>query len=284
MTDTGNAYNLTNGQWPPSPPYYRGRLSDGLLWLEYLPFVHVQNYAFIGATIDNDKSVSGTIPFNRTVVDGVRQQIVQYLKTNDLTMVDLHRTTFVIWAGTNDYLNDANITANAVITSLLNAASDLLVAEVSNIILINQPPLDRYPIIAKSNAYIDLGSRILEHNRYIISNLSEVANSYNFESVRVFDVHSLISKLLDDNSTGQFLTSDPCWIFDNRSVLLSACSNPDRHIFIDDFHLTTKVHELIAKQFRQFLISSSRETWPSLKLFLLLSLFLSILNIGNHSG
>jgi GDSL-like Lipase/Acylhydrolase len=36
LSDTGNLSKGLGGQFPPSPPFFNGRFSDGPLWLEYL--------------------------------------------------------------------------------------------------------------------------------------------------------------------------------------------------------------------------------------------------------
>eukprot|EP00124_Ichthyophonus_hoferi_P000388 Ihof_evm27s13 gene=Ihof_evmTU27s13 len=56
LSDTGNAYRLTNRLFPPQPPYNAGRFSDGPVWIEYLSdTLHVPftSYAFGGATVNN---------------------------------------------------------------------------------------------------------------------------------------------------------------------------------------------------------------------------------------
>jgi phospholipase/lecithinase/hemolysin len=56
MTDNGNLYNLIKTM-PKSPPYYKGRFSNGPTWAEYVErsfynthYIDSQNYAYGGAT------------------------------------------------------------------------------------------------------------------------------------------------------------------------------------------------------------------------------------------
>ena len=67
LSDTGNLFALTGG-FPP-PPYFEGRVSNGIVWIEYLAdamgmdFESVVNYAFAGATTGRDNENDG-LEFN----------------------------------------------------------------------------------------------------------------------------------------------------------------------------------------------------------------------------
>src|SRR6185369_7310765 len=55
--DNGNGtYTYLNHTYPPSPPYYNGRFSNGPVWVEYLSNLlntALYDYAWGGATVDN---------------------------------------------------------------------------------------------------------------------------------------------------------------------------------------------------------------------------------------
>ena len=36
LSDTGNTFDFTAGNIPPTPPYFPGRFSNGLIWIDYL--------------------------------------------------------------------------------------------------------------------------------------------------------------------------------------------------------------------------------------------------------
>lgn len=274
-TDTGNVFALTDHQWPPVPPYNQGRFTDGRLWIENLGIANIQNYAYIGATTDNDNLVTGFTPPNQTSVPDVRQQIRNYLTQTDIGMVDLSRTLYVIWAGTNDYLGNASVTADLVVSSLVNAVYDLLVVGVTHLVLVNQPPLYAYPGFAYAHPDLNLTlkSQILTQNQLLQTNLSILDLLNNRASIRVFDVYSLIDNILVGNATSKLNAVDPCWII-GGDILLSNCSNPKQYVFIDELHLTSTIHQMIANGFRQFLCSSSVDSHPWSILCMGLGLFL----------
>ena len=101
-TDTGNVFKLTGNRWP-SPPYYRGRFSDGPIWVERLNISNLRNYPYGGATNGSD-FVAGYIIGANLTVSGVRQQINTYRNTTDLRQVNFPRTLYVIWASRFDYI------------------------------------------------------------------------------------------------------------------------------------------------------------------------------------
>jgi phospholipase/lecithinase/hemolysin len=277
-TDTGNVYNLTNYQWPPVPPYYLGRFSNGPLWIEKLGISQVMNYAYIAATIDNADSVVGFIPPNGTSVPGVRQQILTYLTDIDITTIDLSHTLYVIWAGNNDYLDNSSLTSDFVVSSLINAVYDLVLVGVTNLIIMNQSPLESYPIFHGSDIDMSLMTKIINHNTYLSSNISQIAKLYKI-SIKVFDLYSLIKTILSNNSTTKLNTINQCWNIINDSII-SQCSNPNQYVFIDDYHFTTSIHQTIADTFCQFLSSCSSYYFSFSKLCIFICITVLIIN-GN---
>jgi outer membrane lipase/esterase len=255
-TDTGNAYSLTNHQWPLVPPYYQGRFTNGPVWIEQLNISRIMNYAYIGATIDNDNLIAGFIPPNRTLVPGVRQQIVTYLANNDITTINLSSTLYVIWAGANDYFDNASLTSDLVVASLMDAVSDLLGVGITNVLIMNQPPLQDYPAFLNSSKGLNLSTKIINHNNYLSTNISQIPTINNEVSLQIFDLYSLISNILSNNSTWKLNKTNKCWTILNDSSVLQ-CAKPNDYVFIDDYHFTSFIHQTIADSIRQFLLSSS---------------------------
>ncbi|CAF3747512.1 unnamed protein product [Adineta steineri] len=270
-TDTGNVYNLTNHQWPLVPPYYQGHFTNGPVWIEQLGIPNISNYAYNGATIDNDNLIAGYTQPNKTPVPGVRQQIVIYLANNDITKVDLTRTLYVIWAGMNDYLDNSSITSDLVVASLMNAVSDLTLVGVEHILVLNLPPLQLYPFSRESNKNLSLNTLVTNHNSYLLSNISQVNTMYNTTSIKVFDLYSLMISILSNTSIPAIDKNDACWNISN-DIVISQCLIPNQYIFIDTYHLTTTIHQRIAVNIEQFLRSSSSNFFIS-KLILFIHLF-----------
>ena len=277
-TDTGNVYNLTNHQWPLVPPYYNlGCFTNGPVWIQKLGISKIMNYAYDGATIDNDNLVVGYTHFNKTRVPGVRQQILNYLSNNDLNTIDLSRTLYVIWAGANDYLDNSSLPSDLIVAGLVNAVNDLIPGGIEHILVINQPPLQAFPFFRQSNEYSTLSSRILDHNNYLASNISQVNMLNDPLTVYTFDLYSLITNILSNNYTSKLNKIDQCWNIVNESVI-SKCSNPNQYVFIDDYHFTTLIHQSIADSISQFLSTSSAYYFILSKLLFFICIIVFIIN------
>lgn len=87
---TGNYHNLSGNQWL-SSPYYQGRFSDGPLWVERSEIPNHLNYAYAGATTDNEFANSSIYDANITT-PGVRQQVNMYKNSANLRRTDFSRT------------------------------------------------------------------------------------------------------------------------------------------------------------------------------------------------
>lgn len=269
-SDTVNAYNLTNHQWPLSPPYYRGRASNGPIWIDDLRISNVLNYAYVGATIDNDNLIEGFTGPNKTIVPGIRRQIVDYLSTHDVSQADLSRTLYVIWASGTEYFLNESLTSNVIVNSLLAAIHDLLVIDINYLIVINLPPLEFYPDKHNDSR---LSSLVKQHNSDLTSNLLQIQSDYEEISVDLFDMYSFITNLMFNQTLHLNFSekNDSCLKITNFT-LISQCQNANEYIFIDNFHYTSVVHQLFANQISTFVFSSSVVFHVSKSLFFL-SLF-----------
>ncbi len=69
LSDTGNLFALSGGLFPPPSDYYRGRYSNGILWVEHLAprlglsYRQETNFALAGAGSGTDHVVS--LKYNR---------------------------------------------------------------------------------------------------------------------------------------------------------------------------------------------------------------------------
>ena len=65
LADTGNAFEATGGGLPPSPTYFNGRVTNGLVWVEPMASdlgVSITNYAVAGAQTGTGNVNSGLFP------------------------------------------------------------------------------------------------------------------------------------------------------------------------------------------------------------------------------
>ncbi|MBD2184924.1 SGNH/GDSL hydrolase family protein [Aerosakkonema funiforme] len=96
LSDDGNLFALTGGAVPPSPPYFNGRFSNGLVWVEdlaptlALPVNPSTNFAVGGAT-------SGTLNTGSSLLPGLQQQIDNFVVANRASADP--NGLYVVWAG-----------------------------------------------------------------------------------------------------------------------------------------------------------------------------------------
>jgi phospholipase/lecithinase/hemolysin len=270
-TDTGNVYKLTNRTWPIVPPYFQGRFSNGYVWIEKLGVSNIKNYAYGGATTDNDL-IQGYSAADTKPVPGVRQQILIYLNETSPSQRNFTRTLYVIWVGGNNYYFNKSIAPSTVAASILNGVKDLLKIGVKHLLVINQSPVHLLPYIRTEQEMNYYRERTIYHNNNLSMNIKKL--DYNREQISLyfFDVYSFILNVV---ATHPLNTKDNCWNVSNGNVTI-LCSNPESYVYIDPYHFTTRMHEIIGNGVRQFIgkVSGFPKTSYSIAVILTALLFL----------
>lgn len=263
-SDPGNVFNMTNFLIPPSP-YYKGRYSNGPVWSEKLNFPNVRNYAYGGATTDNELIQGYT--GSRIPVPGVRQQIVNYSRTGHLEKVNFNLILYVIWAGGNNYIYNPNGSSYNITKSLLNATNDLISLGAKHIVLFNQVPLGAVPYFRTLGSSSALNYLVTQFNSNFSAEISILQNKNKDKTLEVFDLYSLISDIISRSSSyGISNTVDRCW--NGSSSAESVCANPDSYVFFDGIHFTSRIHQFIANKFQKYLSSSADKFHCSSFMFL----------------
>jgi phospholipase/lecithinase/hemolysin len=208
------------------------------------------NYAFGGATTnDNTKDVtvfSNPEPFgggNTTVtVDNLGKQVTDYLSKGAADANAL----YIVWGGGNDLFNDrsdANVTgtANRMVALVLKLAR----AGARNILVPNVPPLGSIP------KYLDnptraqlLNDASASYRAQLSAGLDGALGTLSGEGITIqlyrLDVYAMFLRLAADPEASNLV--------DFRHSAQGQDVNPDRYLFWDDIHPTTKGHYLIANE------------------------------------
>ncbi|CAF1231946.1 unnamed protein product [Rotaria sordida] len=267
-SDIGNVYNLTNHKWPIVPPYFQGRFTNGPVWIEKLGISNIKNYAYGGATTDNNfiqgYTASYTIP-----VPGVRQQIQIYFNETNITTLNFIRTLYVIWIGGNDYYFNKTISPSTVVTSILNSVKDLLKIGAKYILITNKSPSQTMPFVQTQEQFIYYRDRNIYHNNNLSIGIRKLDYNHKEVVLYLFELYSFILKIIADNKNYSLNVKDYCWNVLNGSVTI-LCSNPESYVHIDQYHYTTRMHELIGDAVRQFLLTSSAVNKSSYSIFIIL--------------
>jgi phospholipase/lecithinase/hemolysin len=158
LSDPGNVYNATLQTFPPSPPYFEGRFSDGPLWVDYLgdqlglkptllttipstPPTQGINFAFGGAS-----SGFGNAVVPNPSLPGVLQQVLGFagtLQANNQTANP--DALYTLWGAGNDFLFLNPEDSTTPISNISLALNTLVGAGAKNILVFNLSDLGQIP-------------------------------------------------------------------------------------------------------------------------------------------
>lgn len=235
LSDGGNVFKATQKKSPPSPPYFRGRYSNGPVWVEYfaqklgLSSNPNTNFAYGGATTSSSKQM----PL------GLLAQIEHFTASN--TSADPN-ALYIIWAGTNDYLGGAT-NPTVPIKNLTMAVKSLSAVGAKNILVINLPDLGKLPETRNSRRADLLNNLTEQHNSSLTISLNSLRQQLNSQiNITYYDVNSLFNQILNNPKKFGFTdVTTPCL------SQVSLCGQPNEYLFWDSIHPTTAAHKLLAE-------------------------------------
>ncbi len=265
LSDNGNAYTLSGGAWPPSPPY-AGQFSDGPAAAEYLagqlgiglaPSVAGgTNYAVGGA-------MTGPLNYNYEVASpfalpaaleftGVLAQAAAFASSPP--SFDPARSLFMLWAAPNDFFYALSTGGNLVdaaataVTNLISTVGLFASVGATDFFIPNMPNLAQTPF----------GRSLDPFSREGLDSLSQGFNA-------------ALAQAIDLTRKG-LITGIPAGLdlleFDTAGFLGEVISNPagygftnvtegcvglttgcEGYLFFDAVHPTTAAHQLLASRF-----------------------------------
>ena len=235
LSDNGNLYALRGGTFPPSPPYFAGRGTNGPVAVEYLSTalgIPLLDFAVYGATTGIGNIVDMGTPSSSNGLPGVLTQF------NDAIMGGFSvspNDLYVILGGPSDDFR-AGLSLAALQTALTNQITlvSLLQAQgAQHIVLGGLPDLGVTPFALQLGPAASLAASQFSalYNSELVANLPP--------GVKFFDTSAVLYSVLGDPSFTN--KTEPC--FDGVSV----CANPEQYVFWDDFHPTTRVHAIAAQ-------------------------------------
>ncbi len=272
LSDTGNLYKLY--QIPSSPPYYKGRFSNGPIWAEVLAESyfhekaneHLQDYAFGGAAIaekDTDDVFS------------LQLEIATYLGAHQDKADE--SSLFVIWIGANNYLmtpSDVDGTLANVNKGIKSGIQSLLKAGAKHIMLVNLPDLGAAPF--SKEFYSDgevpairekLSLYCRRHNELLLETVADLKQTHPEIQWLHFDAGSKFKEFLDSpENYGISNTKDACYSSKadkptNNSMVNIAAKvilkldpgSCEGYLFFDGVHPTGPAHKIIAEHAKAYL-------------------------------
>lgn len=216
LSDNGNYYSISLKLIPPSPPYYKGRFSNGFTWAENLGNVFYQKY-YIDYRIYAVGGATATPIFIAPTT--LRAEIYDYL-TRSL-LVDRSKTLFSVWIGANDYLFDSKTDVDTLSSHVINRIAEginlLIEHGGKHFIVMNLPDIAKTPY-GQHGATERLHTLSILHNQKLAAAINQIENEHPEVKIVFIDIYQIFAGLLKDpqqyntkyhvNITN---TTDACW-------------------------------------------------------------------------
>jgi phospholipase/lecithinase/hemolysin len=265
LSDSGRAFALSGGVYPPSPPYEQ-RFSNGPVASEHLaealglPLAPASppggtNYA-VGAATTGDKNVSwetntpsGLQSIAALQHTGMTVQAAEFLANGP--PVDRSRALFLVWGGPNDIVL-ANLTGGDVaqaaaeaVGNLASIVETLALAGGRSFLVPNMVNLGATPEFQGSGLEGALRLLVQEFNAALALTMSSLEQGLQDAGlpvdITVYDTFSAFDTVLTNPQAFGFTnTTDQC--VENLDALLAGCPG---YVFFDFTHPTAHAHRLL---------------------------------------
>jgi len=251
LSDPGNVYNATLQTFPPSPPYFEGRFSDGPLWVDYLgdqlglkptllttipstPPTQGINFAFGGAS-----SGFGNAVVPNPSLPGVLQQVLGFagtLQANNQTANP--DALYTLWGGGNDFLFLNPEDSTTPISNISLALNTLVGAGAKNILVFNLSDLGQIPAATIDDRNpATLSKSTNEFNLGLATTVNALSQNPNLNIISI-DTYSLFNQV----SASAFTN-----VTESCLSRLDICEPGNNNFLLwDDFHPTTAAQKVIA--------------------------------------
>lgn len=206
LSDIGNVFLFTSAAHqavpsipivPKEPPYFQGRFTNGPVWIETVAKfynVSLKNYAYGGAWAESVFESKQLFPFS------LEMQVNFYL-VNSFHDYDKDKHLYVIWIGSNDYLQGRKDIEYAITNTMatLRKQIDLLIYYgARKFLLLNLPDLSFVPqVIEKGSEFAANISQLSNlHNKKLDEMLINVKKQYADVKFLFLDINSYFSDML----------------------------------------------------------------------------------------
>ena len=241
--DVGNLFAATRGAVP-SAPYYNGRFSNGLIWVDHVALslgisltpsmLGGTNYAFGGAWVTAPQPLPG-----RTFIPSIPQQVELYLsryggKADPNSM-------YILEGGGNDILGTTTgfpqSLAYKIAACIVDCTVVLRQAGARHFIIPNLFDVGLLPAAAGNASFASVAS--VATNDFVNLWLAPEYDQHGIEIFRM-DVFGLLNALQTDPASFGFTDIErPC-------LTTAQCADPERTFFWDMHHPTELGHVCLA--------------------------------------
>lgn len=201
LSDNGNLYSMIK-IIPKSPPYFRGRFTNGVTWAERVgnyyydkSYADYHIYAVGGATaILHDPNSDN---FLATVT--LTEELYTYLAASKFS--DKAATLYVIWIGANDYLYERTPDTHKITTEVVDnitwTINTLISRGGKNFLILNLPNLGRIPYALENDLTNHLSVLTKLHNQKLAESINHIQTEHADVTFYQVDVDNIFNDLLD---------------------------------------------------------------------------------------
>lgn len=242
LSDVGNVYRTSQHLYPQSPPYWRGRFSNGRVWSERTARVFrdaglpTSNEAWGGAKARTDRDGIPDLP-----VQALRYSRLDADRRGDRPLV-------AIWAGGNDILQASNDRARRAgrraAASVGDTAMALAASGVSDFLIFNMPDLGQIPKFRGDAAGAQAATAgVRAFNRRLQNEIGDLRDAgLTVDKVNAYGLFK--SLLADPQEYGVRNVTTPCLDANDNP-----CSRSQGRVraFFDSIHPNYRVHSALAR-------------------------------------
>lgn len=222
LTDNGNLYKFLLKIVPKSPPYFKGRFSNGQVWAEYVgkhfydsDYSDYKVYAFGGATTLMHAPTTHFIAPTNLEIEINRYIIEHFFK-------DKSETLFSLWMGANDYFyyhdGDPDYITTKVINKVSWAINHLIYFGARYFLILNLPGLDETPF-ARSHDIVEVLHLLTQlHNQKLAALVDEIRQENPEVKIVYIDTNSIFHDFVTNPDefnkkyhTHVTNTTEACW-------------------------------------------------------------------------
>ncbi len=198
LTDNGNFYKQKSfGFIPDSPPYYKGRFSNGKTWAEGVEDYYHQFHINSINNAYGNQTVRPIKPFDNIKPNTLTDTIGNFLQP--LPTPDISNTLYILWIGGNDYMDGASHPVDQYTTYVINEIKlnleKIMTHGGKNLIVLNLPDLSKVPKGANSALAGNLSELTLMHNLKLQALVSALKITHPTVNLHLFDMQHEFAEL-----------------------------------------------------------------------------------------
>lgn len=253
LSDDGNVFALSHGLFPPSPPYFKGRFSNGPVAVEYMAGalgLQLTDFAFGGAKTGTDKfdndNFRHDLGLNGT---GMPAQVAMY--TSALGGLAANPDAlFFVWGGPNDYF-EPTLTPTESAANIGGVISSLYDLGARNFFVPNMPDLGRIPRSADDpQLAAELSVVSKTFNELLARQILSLDGSLPDATLIPFDTYNFFADVLANPGAFGFTdVTHACLTL--LECIVDRDDQRDTTLFWDESHPTTAGHALLGQAFAQ---------------------------------